>query len=152
MGQWFDRKGGRVTKESSSSSHWFKSLCRGFSSFFFFFEIAGPPSARPPCPGPTFLPRRLWGRRGFTRQPKNSKRAHFRTPALQKHHQNSTKGRPREGEKNENCGGRGKKKSEGRSGGGCPTEGCPAEGGVQRRVRVQGSCFCDKNRNRTKRK
>ena len=34
MGQWFDRKGGRVTKESSSSNHWFKSLCRGFSFFF----------------------------------------------------------------------------------------------------------------------
>ena len=27
--------------------------------------------------------RRLWGRRGFTRQPQNSKRAHFRDPALQ---------------------------------------------------------------------
>ena len=25
----------------------------------------------------------VWGRRGFTRQPENSKRAHFRTPALQ---------------------------------------------------------------------
>ena len=31
------------------------------------------------------------GRRGFTRQPENSKRAHFRAPALQKHHQISTK-------------------------------------------------------------
>ena len=33
----------------------------------------------------------------------------FQGPGLQKHHQNSTKGPPREGEKNENCGGRGKK-------------------------------------------
>ena len=46
---------------------------------------------------------------GFTRQPENSKRAHFRPPALQTHHQNSTKGHPREGRKKENCGGRGKK-------------------------------------------
>ena len=44
----------------------------------------------------------LWGRRGFTRQPENSKRAHFRVPAF-KHHQNSTKS-PKE-----NCGGKGKK-------------------------------------------
>ena len=36
---------------------------------------------------------RLWGRRGFTRQPENSKRAHFRAPRF-KHHQNSTKGPP----------------------------------------------------------
>ena len=50
-----------------------------------------------------------WGRRGFTRQPENSKRAHFRAPALQKPHQNSTKGPPRERRKKENCGGEGKK-------------------------------------------
>ena len=50
----------------------------------------GPPSAGPPPPDP------VWGRRGFTRQPENSKRAHFRVPALQKHHQNSTKRPPRE--------------------------------------------------------
>ena len=37
-------------------------------------------------------------RRGFKRQPENSKRAHFRAPALQKH-QNSTKGPTREREK-----------------------------------------------------
>ena len=38
--------------------------------------------------GPTAMAR--------TRQPENSKRAHFRAPALQKPHQNSTKGPPRE--------------------------------------------------------
>ena len=45
----------------------------------------------------------------LTRQPENSKRAHFRAPALQKPHQNSTKGPPRERRKKENCGGEGKK-------------------------------------------
>ena len=47
-------------------------------------------------------------RRGFTQQPKNSKRAHFRAPALQtppKFHERT----PRERRKKENCGGRGKK-------------------------------------------
>ena len=42
----------------------------------------------------------VWGRRGFTRQPENSKRAHFRTPALQtppKFHEKT----PRERRKNE---------------------------------------------------
>ena len=37
-------------------------------------------------------------RRGFTRQPENSKRAHFKGPALQKHHQISTTRLPRERE------------------------------------------------------
>ena len=35
----------------------------------------------------SFLPSRLRGRRGFTRQPENSKREHFRAPAFKKHHQ-----------------------------------------------------------------
>ena len=52
----------------------------------------------------------LKARRGFTRQPENSTRAHFRVLARQKHHQNSTRKPPREGRKKENCGGRGKKK------------------------------------------
>ena len=43
------------------------------------------------------------------RQPENSKQAHLRVPALRKHHQKSTRRPPREGRKNENCGGRGKK-------------------------------------------
>ena len=43
---------------------------------------------------PPSLP--LWGRRGFTRQPENSKRAQFR-PRRSKHHQNSTRRPPREG-------------------------------------------------------
>ena len=47
--------------------------------------LAGPPSA-----GCCVKPQRLWGPRGFTRQPKNSKRAHLRVQF--KHHQNSTKG------------------------------------------------------------
>ena len=37
--------------------------------------------------------RRLRGRRGFTRQPENSKRAHLRA-GLRKHHQNSTRRHP----------------------------------------------------------
>ena len=48
---------------------------------------------------PPFL-KRLRGRRGFTRQPENSKRAHFRAPALQTPPKFHT---PREGRKNENC-------------------------------------------------
>ena len=46
----------------------------------------------------------------------------FKGPGLQKHHQNSTKGPTREREKNENCGGRGKKRNFGG-----PAEGGPAE-------------------------
>ena len=50
--------------------------------------------------GPTLIcrtplpPRRLWDRRGFTRQPENSKFAHFRGPDLRKHNQNSTRRHP----------------------------------------------------------
>ena len=52
------------------------------------FGPSGPPCAGPPCAGPPSAgccvkPQRLWGRRGFTRQPKNSKRAHLSAPALQ---------------------------------------------------------------------
>ena len=50
-------------------------------------------------------------RRGFTRQPENSKRAHFTAPALQtppKFHERT----PRERKKKENCGGKRKKKRE----------------------------------------
>ena len=60
------------------------------------------PSAGPPSP-------RLWGRRGFTRQPENSKRAHFRAPALHTPPKFHEKTLPREGRKNEKCGGRGEK-------------------------------------------
>ena len=55
-------------------------------------------------------PRWLWGIRGFTRQPENSQRAHFRPPALQtppKFNERTSK----RGRKNENCGGRGKKRA-----------------------------------------
>ncbi len=53
-----------------------------------------------------------WGSRVYCsfRQPENSKRAHFKAPALQtppKFHEKT----PREGRKNENCGGRGNKKA-----------------------------------------
>ena len=47
-----------------------------------------------------------------TRQPENSKRAHLSAPALQKHHQNSTRRLLRERRKNEISGGREKKKRE----------------------------------------
>ena len=53
--------------------------------------------------------RRLRGRRGFTRQPENSKRAHLRAPALQKHHQNSTRRHPDRHKKSEMVVGEGKK-------------------------------------------
>ena len=71
-----------------------------------------------------------WGRRGFTRQPENSKCAHFRVPANKKTNKIQRKD-PRERKKNENCGGRREKKSEilGGPAEGCPVEGCPAEGG-----------------------
>ena len=54
---------------------------------------------------------RLWGR-DFTRQPENSKRAHFRAPALQKHHQNSTKGSQEREERKNIVAGEGKKNAE----------------------------------------
>ena len=56
-------------------------------------------------------PRRpgLVGPPGFHTTAREPKRAHLRAPALQKPHQNSTKGPPRERRKNENCGGEGKK-------------------------------------------
>ena len=73
------------------------------------FENQGPQMWTFGLSGCRVRPWWLRGRRGFTRQPENSKRAHFR--ALQ-HHQNSTKGPRREGEKNENNGGRGKTKRE----------------------------------------
>ena len=56
-------------------------------------------------------PQRLRGRMGFTRQPENSKRAHLSAPTLQtppKFHEKT----PEREEKNEFCGGRGKKKRE----------------------------------------
>ena len=54
---------------------------------------------------------RLWGRRGFTRQPKNSKRAHFRALALQTPPKFNAK-TPKRGRKKEICGGRWEKKRE----------------------------------------
>ena len=50
-------------------------------------------------------------RRGFTRQPE-SPNVHISGFRPSKHHQNSTKGPPRERRKNKNCGGRGEKKRE----------------------------------------
>ena len=61
------------------------------------------------CETPAAPPDRAAGAR--TRQPENSKRAHFRAPALQtppKFHART----PRERKKKENCGGGGKKKRE----------------------------------------
>ena len=59
-----------------------------------------------------------------TRQPENSKRAYFRAPALQKPHQNSTKGPPQEREERKLWRG-GKKKARNF---GPPTLGCPPFG------------------------
>ena len=46
---------------------------------------------------------------GFHTTARNLKRTHLRVPALQKHHQNSTRRPPREGIQKEHCGRRGKK-------------------------------------------
>ena len=54
---------------------------------------------------------RLWGRRSFTRQPENSKRAHLRSPRF-KHHQNSTRRPRRERKKTKMGAGDEKKKRE----------------------------------------
>ena len=51
--------------------------------------------------------RPIWGRRGFTRQPENSKRAHFRWRF--KHHKKFHERTPKRGRKKDTCGGRGKK-------------------------------------------
>ena len=58
---------------------------------------------------PRTTPTRPGHRGSQHNKPENSKRAHFRAPALQKPHQNSTKRPPRERRKKEHCGGRGKK-------------------------------------------
>ena len=47
---------------------------------------------------------------GFHTTARETKRAHFRAPALQKHHQNSTRRHPERHKKSEFCGGRGEKK------------------------------------------
>ena len=72
-----------------------------------FVEFGGGPEMCTFCETPAAPPDRAAGAR--TRQPENSKRAHFRAPALQKPHQNSTKRPPRERRKKENCGREGKK-------------------------------------------
>ena len=61
------------------------------------------------CETPAAPPDRAAGAR--TRQPENTKRAHLRVPAFTKHHQNSTRRHPEREEKNEFCGGRGKKRA-----------------------------------------
>ena len=87
------------------------------------------------CTGCCVKPRRLWGRRGFTRQPKNSKRAHLRAPALQKHHQNSTRRHPERHKKNKIVAGEGKKAPNvGPSTFGAPPFGAPTLQGPTLRV------------------
>ena len=79
------------------------------------------PPPDPPPPDPS-LPK--WG---FTRQPENSKRAHLRVPAFN-HTTKIPRNDPQERKrKNENCGGRGKKKREnlGLPPFGAPTFGAP---------------------------
>ena len=74
---------------------------------------------------------RSGGAAGVSHDSPRAQTCTFEGPGLQKHHQNSTKKTKREGEKNENCGGRGKKKSKilGGPAEGGPAEGGPAEGG-----------------------
>ena len=71
---------------------------------------AGPPKISLFFPSPATFSRH-WDRLGFTRQPENSKRVLFGALAFQKHHQNSTRRHPEREEKNEFCGGRGKKRA-----------------------------------------
>ena len=52
-----------------------------------------------------------WGRRGFTRQSESPKRAHLRVQAFKNTTKIQRKGPTREGEKNKNSGGRGKKRA-----------------------------------------
>ena len=73
----------------------------------------------------------------------NARVCTFEGPSLEKHHQNSKKGPTREGTKNENCGGRGKK-SENL---GVQRRGGPVEG-----LGFRAKIFGDKDRNRTERK
>ena len=78
-------------------------------------------------------PRRpgLVGPPGFHTTAREPKRAHLRVPVFKNTTKIQRKGPTREGEKNKNCGGRGKKKSEilGGPAEGGPAEGGPAEGG-----------------------
>ena len=77
-------------------------------------------------------PRRpgLVGPPGFHTTAHEPKRAHLRVPVFKNTTKIQRKSPPERGEKNKNCGGRGKKKSEilGGPAEGCPAEGCPAEG------------------------
>ena len=87
------------------------------------FDAPGPSnvhvwSSRPRRPG-------LVGPPGFHTTAREPKRAHFRVLVFKNTTKIQRKGPTREGEKNKNCGGRGKKKSEILGG---PAEGGPAEG------------------------
>ena len=88
-------------------------LCVWWVCSRFLASPPDPPSAGPPFPwtAQNFALSFLSPAGARTRQPENSKRAHFRAPALQttpKFHART----PRERKKKENCGGRGKKKRE----------------------------------------
>ena len=78
---------------------------------------------------------RSGGAAGVSHDSPRAQTCTFEGPGLQKHHQNSTKRTKREGEKNENCGGRKGKKREILGG---PAEGGPAEGGSGGGVRRRG--------------
>ena len=84
------------------------SLCVFSLNFGGVFEGRDPEICTFGLSGCRVKPRRLRGRRGFTRQPENSKRAHLTPPALQtpqKFHEKT----PRERQKEQKWGGRGKK-------------------------------------------
>ena len=96
--------------------------------------------------GPKIL--RVRSRQGFTRQPESPNVHISGSQRFKKHHQNSTKGPPREGEKNENCGGRKEKKKRnfGRSGGGLSGGGLSSAWLSSGGFGVQGSGFRVKNK------
>ena len=73
----------------------------------------------------------LCGAAGVSHDSPRAQTCTFEGPGLQKHHQNSTRRHPEREEKNEFCGGRGKKKSKilGGPGEGGPGKGGPGKGG-----------------------
>ena len=94
--------------------HHFCSFCLSLGVFSLNFggfgEDRGPQMCTFGLLGCRVKPRRLRGRRGFTREPENSKRAHLTHPKLQtppKFHEKT----PRQRQKERKWGGRGKKKS-----------------------------------------
>ena len=102
--------------------------------FWWCLKRRGPEMCTMGLSGCHVKPRRLQGRRGFTRQPENSKRAHFRAPALQTPPKFNERTPQEREERMKIVAGEGKKsefwavRREGSGGSRGPPEGGPAEG------------------------